>query len=833
MANQSVLELAVGTGKWDSGLRKAQQALNNFTSAQGGLQQALQKDTSNLQQFVQMMGKMDSTANTSKGQMNDYKRVLEQLTAQYASMSEAQKNSIGQDYLQTIDALKQKFQAAKQQVDEFNRSLSGTDNIKLPEASGGLFSGDKLSGMLQVFGGNLMTKGFELVAGAAANFASEIQNCIQQGIELAKQGEGVRIAFGRLGRGDLLDGLREATHGTVSDLELMKQAIKFENFKLPLDDLANYLAFAQQKAKDTGESIDYLVNSIVTGLGRQSKQILDNLGISAAELTKRMNEGADMTKAVSDIIREEMSKAGGYVETAADRSARATADLQNKMEELGRTFQPIQEAGVSMFNNMVTAAIDALNKMRPFFDMFTKAGRIRQQRESQGGDSRVNQQLSRLKVARASGSDYYVRSSYNSTVQDYQKQISDINFKIASYGKPKDSIERGIVERLKEERNAVQQLFDAYKEGAKQYLQPVEVNIKTDKAIKGVSDLKKQLKELEAQRNKAVLAGDDEQVELLTKQINTTKQKIGYLDPKALKTTTSNKDDIQQREDKIKKLSLEYAKLGDVETEASRKRQEEIRKEIELLQQQIGLLKLRQEQAQGRLTLSTGDFDRDTKNVGGVGMLDKATNFGKDIEIPSGGLQLNDKQMKAVDKVINKQTSDVKAMADEWRNASTAIGAVGTAMMAIEDPAAKVMGTIAQAIATIALTFAQSLKGTFTPWDWIAAAAAGTATMISTIAAIHSATGYANGGEIKGNYYSGDNLMAMGPDGGLIGLNAGEIVLNKAQTANVASALQENNQNGGINSVPYINGETIFLGLNAYLKRSGRGELVVSRTGRN
>ena len=96
----------------------------------------------------------------------------------------------------------------------------------------------------------------------------------------------MRLAFERLNQPGLLDRLKEATHGTVSEVELMKQAIKFENFKLPLEDLATYLAFAQQKAKDTGESVDYMVNSITTGLGRQSKQILDNLGISAAELTK-------------------------------------------------------------------------------------------------------------------------------------------------------------------------------------------------------------------------------------------------------------------------------------------------------------------------------------------------------------------------------------------------------------------------------------------------------------------------------------------------------------------------------------------------------------------
>ena len=824
----SILRLKVESQEYDNKLKRASEGIQRYADQcrkVGGTLEVVEKETLD---FVRSIGQMGTVSTTAKGKINEMSSSFINLTAQYKQLTETEKQSpFGKALSQSLDQLKERTQEAKQELSDITKELNGASNIG---GGGGLFSSDKLSGMLQVFGGNLMTKGFELVAGAAANFASEIQNCIQQGIELAKQGEGVRIAFGRLGRGDLLDGLREATHGTVSDLELMKQAIKFENFKLPLDDLANYLAFAQQKAKDTGESIDYLVNSIVTGLGRQSKQILDNLGISAAELTKRMNEGADMTKAVSDIIREEMSKAGGYVETAADRSARATADLQNKMEELGRTFQPIQEAGVSMFNNMVTAAIDALNKMRPFFDMFTEAGRIRQQRESHGGDSRVNQQLSRLKVARASGSDYYVRSSYNSTVQDYQKQISDINFKIASYGKPKDSIERGIVERLKEERDAVQQLFDAYKDGAKQYLQPVEIKIDTNKSIKGISDLKKQLKELEEQRKKAVKMGDQEQVENLTKQISQVKTNIGYLDPKANKTSSSSKTtqtELQENQAKINTLTQEYVRLGDESTEAARERQAEIQKEIELLQQRNGLLGLRAEQAQGRLLGYAGDFDKNTKNVGGIGMLDQATNFGKNIEIPSGGLQLSDKAMDAVNKSLNNQKKDVKGVANEWMSVTSAIQSVATAMSSIEDPAAKVMGIVAQAIATVALAFAQSLKGSVTIWDYIAGAAAGVATMISTISAIHSATGYAEGGMIKGNSYSGDNLMAMGPNG-LIGLNAGEIVLNKSQQNNLASQLQSN-PIGVLNLTATIRGEQIRLALNNNGRRTGRGEYVQSR----
>ena len=215
--------------------------------------------------------------------------------------------------------------------------------------------------------GGILAQTTKSLTAAAAGFASvaaagaAIGSLVSESIELAQAGEGIRLAFERLDRPDLLDNLRQATHNTVSDIELMKQAVKFDNFNLSLDDMGTMLAFAQQKAKDTGESIDYMVDSITTGLGRQSKQILDNLGISAAELTKRMNEGKDMTQAVADIIREEMAKAGDYVETAGDRAAQANVRLQNAMEELGRTFAPLTSAGSSMWNDLKLGAIQLLN----------------------------------------------------------------------------------------------------------------------------------------------------------------------------------------------------------------------------------------------------------------------------------------------------------------------------------------------------------------------------------------------------------------------------------------------------------------------------------------
>jgi hypothetical protein len=99
--------------------------------------------------------------------------------------------------------------------------------------------------------------------------------------------------------------------------------------------------------------------------------------------------------------------------------------------------------------------------------------------------------------------------------------------------------------------------------------------------------------------------------------------------------------------------------------------------------------------------------------------------------------------------------------------------------------------------------------------------------MISVISSIPSATGYANGGIVKGNSYSGDNIPAMidGGAGGFAGLNAGEIVLNKAAQGNLASQLQGAGL-GGVNMVGEISGEAIKIVLNRHLKRTGQGEIV-------
>ena len=192
-----------------------------------------------------------------------------------------------------------------------------------------------------------------------------------------------------------------------------------------------------------------------------------------------------------------------------------------------------------------------------------------------------------------------------------------------------------------------------------------------------------------------------------------------------------------------------------------------------------------------------------TSGLGNISLSDQ-------INEASKGLQGD--ALEALQKLIKGGNDAQKS----WTSAASAIGNVGIALAGINDPAAKVMGTVAQAIATIALTYAKSLEGTFTPWDWIAGAAAGLAQMTAVISSIHSATGYAQGGVVKGNTYSNDQIPAM--------LNAGETVLTAAMTNNLASSLQGNGMKN-LNIRLAARGTSLIAVIDNTLKATGKGEL--------
>lgn len=191
------------------------------------------------------------------------------------------------------------------------------------------------------------------VAIAGAFGAQQISQLITSSVELAAKAGGVKNAFNSLNDPNLLESLRRATKGTVDDLKLMQLAVKANNFKIPLDQLSTYLKFAQQRARETGESVDYLVDSIITGLGRQSVMILDNLGVSASELREKMKGGATMAEALGDVINESMSqKASPTFVTAADKLDIMKAKIENLKIQIGEKLVTAVDALAGAFDKL-------------------------------------------------------------------------------------------------------------------------------------------------------------------------------------------------------------------------------------------------------------------------------------------------------------------------------------------------------------------------------------------------------------------------------------------------------------------------------------------------
>ena len=176
---------------------------------------------------------------------------------------------------------------------------------------------------------------------AVANFTHEAVN-------LAGAWQGVNNTFKFLPQSNLLiERMRDVTKGTISELELMQLAIKSSNFKIPMDIFIKGLEFAKVRAQQTGESIDYMLNSFVTGTARESPKILDNLGISAKVLSAEVKKTGDFMTAVGNIVDKELSGMDRSLLTTVDKTAQLKVAFEELQTEIGKDLTASVDQGVS------------------------------------------------------------------------------------------------------------------------------------------------------------------------------------------------------------------------------------------------------------------------------------------------------------------------------------------------------------------------------------------------------------------------------------------------------------------------------------------------------
>lgn len=170
---------------------------------------------------------------------------------------------------------------------------------------------------------------------------------------------------------------------------------------------------------------------------------------------------------------------------------------------------------------------------------------------------------------------------------------------------------------------------------------------------------------------------------------------------------------------------------------------------------------------------------------------------------------------KALQQILgSKMASDGEKIGASMVFMSQAIQQLG------QDSAAAKAGLVLQAIGQIILGFAQasaqdSKLGVI---GWVAAIAAGTAVMISTISQLQS---FSQGGIFQGSKTVGDHNLAR--------VNSGEMILTKVQQSNLFRILDNNTAGLGGNGVGVssvrVRGSDIYLALSNYSK-------VQSKTGR-
>ena len=210
-------------------------------------------------------------------------------------------------------------------------------------------------------------------------FANIIQNSVQgmvsftkESIKLAASNETMRKSFSKLAQDSehFLEELHNSTFGLVNNIELMASANKALLLGIDQEALPTMFKAAAIVAQAAGRTTSEAIEDITLGIGRQSKLILDNLGIivnvdstqqkfadslgkTVAQLTEQEKTLA-FNKAAMEALETRAATLGGVVEEGLNTNIqRMNAQLVDLKTNLGEAFSPAVTAAAGGLNNVL------------------------------------------------------------------------------------------------------------------------------------------------------------------------------------------------------------------------------------------------------------------------------------------------------------------------------------------------------------------------------------------------------------------------------------------------------------------------------------------------
>jgi len=138
--------------------------------------------------------------------------------------------------------------------------------------------------------------------------------------------------------------LRDATDGTLSSFDLFQQA----NNAMVLgvtknsDEMARMFDMAQRLGDSLGKDVKLSVESLITGIGRQSRLMLDNIGIIVKADKAYKNYAKEIGKTADTLTDSEKKQA--FMNAALEAGREKLKFLPNETQDANKSFQQLNAA---------------------------------------------------------------------------------------------------------------------------------------------------------------------------------------------------------------------------------------------------------------------------------------------------------------------------------------------------------------------------------------------------------------------------------------------------------------------------------------------------------
>lgn len=773
-----ITRLKVDSKEYDSKITRARDGLLQLERAVHDAGETFIQTWKDEQEFAKGLGQMQTVSKSAAGQLGELKQAFTDISLLYKRMTDEEKNSpFGKGIASSLKELKQRIDETKKDLEDINNELNGSSGLS-----------GALDAIASKFG--LSTK--QLTAWGAAIAAGKVaMDTIKGAIEST---EATHDAFARatavsdnitnqflrsLATADFsnfLGGMQSIINKTIDAYNAMDE---FESFA------ARFQPWQQSKEADIQTKLQQARAAKAQGdtqkaeqLTQEAKRLIDELAKSTKAYGEKQTEGGYSTiRSLMGGVDITDKQIAWYADPSNwEKTQAAAKKYKDTIDALSSAERKLESASRSANLTMITKADNAYKDAKKAAESLTpmekRAYTIQNLRDS--GDSE------QAKAFKQALGNIYGNSLAESRIESLRARADRMDGVITHSNSGSVNIKnRPRTPEVEKELTIQQQIATLEKEA---------VTASQERRV----EIGKQVQELDKQ-----LQVQKEIIEALHKSVDPLSVKAG--DPSKMGVSVigdSREQTLQQSVSNIAKSARVAIENTDITDPLMAKFQSVFADSTAL----------------GNLIKAALQNEIDTSDINFSVLKDKIK---QGIDIDDSALQeivekINEKLKEvgkdpikldvdtgSVTSATKDLTKDAKQNQQAWSAAASAVSNLSGALQSLDDPSAKIAGIVGQAVANIALGFAQAsaspATGAAGVFGWIAAATAGLATMVATITQIKSVTkGFAEGGIVPGNHYSGDLLSTAD-----YGINSGELILNRAQQDSIASQLTDGNGGQG------------------------------------